>query len=122
MNEPVIKVENFDVIFDKGTPRETYALKNINIEINKGEYVSHYHSNLSKAGSISNISELLLNTISNINKTKPMSGVEASDQFFQNHIPISKETDDLSKTISDELKIPLGWLSFGKNRSDNKKV
>jgi putative ABC transport system ATP-binding protein len=39
MSEPIIKVEDLDVVFDKGTPKETYALKNINIEINKGEYV-----------------------------------------------------------------------------------
>lgn len=37
--KPIIKVEHLNVIFDEGTPKETHALKDINLEIFPGEYV-----------------------------------------------------------------------------------
>ncbi len=37
--QPLIKVEHLNVIFDEGTPRETHVLKDISLEIFSGEYV-----------------------------------------------------------------------------------
>lgn len=40
--EPLIKLENVNLWYDKGKPSEVHAMKNINMEINKGEYVSFF--------------------------------------------------------------------------------
>jgi putative ABC transport system ATP-binding protein len=37
--EPLIKVENLNIVFDQGTPRETHAIKDVSLEIYPGEYV-----------------------------------------------------------------------------------
>ena len=35
-----LKLENVSYIYEKGTTSETAAIKNINLEINKGEFVA----------------------------------------------------------------------------------
>lgn len=42
MEQPIIKLENVDMWYDKGKPSEVQALKNINMEINRGEYVAFF--------------------------------------------------------------------------------
>jgi len=42
MAQPIIKLENLNLWYDKGKPSEVWALKNINMEINKGEYVAFF--------------------------------------------------------------------------------
>ncbi|MEK7635943.1 MAG: ABC transporter ATP-binding protein [Patescibacteria group bacterium] len=41
-NQPIIKLENVNIWYDKGKPSEVQALKNINMEINRGEYVAFF--------------------------------------------------------------------------------
>lgn len=41
-NQPIIKLENVGMWYDKGKPSEVQALKNINMEINRGEYVAFF--------------------------------------------------------------------------------
>lgn len=41
----MIKIENLNVIFNKGTPDENHALKNINLEIDKGDFITVIGSN-----------------------------------------------------------------------------
>ena len=38
----IIKLENVNLYYDKGKPSEVWALKNVDIEINKGEYVAFF--------------------------------------------------------------------------------
>lgn len=40
--EPIIKLENVNFYYDKGKPTEVHALKDVNLEIGKGEYVSFF--------------------------------------------------------------------------------
>ena len=40
--EPIINVENINLWYDKGKPMEVYALKNVNLSITKGDYVSFF--------------------------------------------------------------------------------
>lgn len=42
MSQPLIKLENVDLYYDKGKQAEVQALKNINLEINEGEYVAFF--------------------------------------------------------------------------------
>jgi len=39
---PIIKLENVDFYYDRGKPTEVHALRNINLEIQAGEYVSFF--------------------------------------------------------------------------------
>lgn len=41
----MIKIENLNVVFNKGTPDENHALKSINLEINKGDFITVIGSN-----------------------------------------------------------------------------
>ena len=41
----MIKIENLNVVFNKGTPDENHALKNINLEIEKGDFITVIGSN-----------------------------------------------------------------------------
>lgn len=41
-NEPIIQLENVDLWYDKEKPSEVHALKNVSLEINKGEYVAFF--------------------------------------------------------------------------------
>lgn len=41
----MIKIENLNVVFNKGTPDENHALKNINLEINKDDFITVIGSN-----------------------------------------------------------------------------
>ncbi len=41
----MITIENLNVIFNKGTPDENHALKNINLKINKGDFITVIGSN-----------------------------------------------------------------------------
>ena len=41
----MITIENLNVIFNKGTPDENHALKNINIKIDKGDFITVIGSN-----------------------------------------------------------------------------
>lgn len=41
----MIKIENLNVVFNKGTPDENHALKNINLGINKGDFITVIGSN-----------------------------------------------------------------------------
>lgn len=41
----MIKIENLNIVFNKGTPDENHALKNINLEINKGDFITVIGSN-----------------------------------------------------------------------------
>ena len=41
----MITVENLNVIFNKGTPDENHALKNINLKINQGDFITIIGSN-----------------------------------------------------------------------------
>ncbi len=41
----MIKIENLNVVFNKGTPDENHALKNINLEIDKGDFITVIGSN-----------------------------------------------------------------------------
>lgn len=41
----MIKIENLNVVFNKGTPDENHALKDINLEINKGDFITVIGSN-----------------------------------------------------------------------------
>ena len=40
--EPIIKLEGINLYYDRGRPTEVWALKDINIEINKGEYCAFF--------------------------------------------------------------------------------
>lgn len=40
--EPIIKLEGINLYYDKGRPTEVWALKDVNIEINKGEYCAFF--------------------------------------------------------------------------------
>lgn len=40
--EPIIKLESINLYYDKGKPTEVWALKDVNIEINKGEYCAFF--------------------------------------------------------------------------------
>src|SRR3989344_2890921 len=40
--EPLIKLTNINHWYDKGKPSEVWALKNINLEVEKGEYVAFF--------------------------------------------------------------------------------
>lgn len=40
--DPIIKLEKVDFYYDKGKPSEVHSLKNINLEIQEGEYVSFF--------------------------------------------------------------------------------
>lgn len=42
MDTPIIKLENVNLYYDKGKPSEVHALKNINLEIAKGENVAFF--------------------------------------------------------------------------------
>ena len=41
----MISIENLNVIFNKGTPDENHALKNINLKINQGDFITVIGSN-----------------------------------------------------------------------------
>ncbi len=41
----MIKIENLNVVFNKGTPDENHALKNIDLEIDKGDFITVIGSN-----------------------------------------------------------------------------
>lgn len=41
----MITIQNLNVIFNKGTPDENHALKNINLKINKGDFITVIGSN-----------------------------------------------------------------------------
>ncbi len=41
----MITIENLDVVFNKGTPDENHALKNINLKIEKGDFITVIGSN-----------------------------------------------------------------------------
>jgi len=38
----IIKLDNVEVIYDKGTEAETKAIQQISLEIDEGEYVSFF--------------------------------------------------------------------------------
>lgn len=40
--EPIIKLENVNFYYDKGKPTEVHALKDVNLEITAGEYISFF--------------------------------------------------------------------------------
>lgn len=40
MSDPIIKLEHLDFYYDKGAPAEVHALKDVSLEIGRGEYVS----------------------------------------------------------------------------------
>ncbi|MBI2024219.1 ABC transporter ATP-binding protein [Candidatus Giovannonibacteria bacterium] len=40
--EPIIKLENVDYYYDKGLPSEVHAIKNVSLEIGRGEYMSFF--------------------------------------------------------------------------------
>lgn len=42
MSNPIIKIEHVNLWYDKGKPTEVHALKDINAEIDKGEYASFF--------------------------------------------------------------------------------
>lgn len=42
MSQPFIKLTNVDLYYDKGKQSEVHALKDINLEINEGEYVAFF--------------------------------------------------------------------------------
>lgn len=42
MEEPLVKLNKIEYFYDKGSPVEVHALKNINIEIKKGEYSAFF--------------------------------------------------------------------------------
>lgn len=42
MPQPFIKLKNVDLYYDKGKQAEVHALKDINLEINEGEYVAFF--------------------------------------------------------------------------------
>lgn len=41
----MIKIENLNIVFSKGTPDENHALKNINLKIEKGDFITVIGSN-----------------------------------------------------------------------------
>jgi putative ABC transport system ATP-binding protein len=42
--EPIIKMENVNLWYDVGKPNEVHALKDVNLEINRGDYVAFFGS------------------------------------------------------------------------------
>ena len=42
MSQPIIQLENVNLYYDKGKPSEVWALRNINMEVQKGEYVAFF--------------------------------------------------------------------------------
>ena len=51
----MIKLENFGITFNPGTPDENTALKNINLEINKGDFITVIGSNGAGKSTLYNI-------------------------------------------------------------------
>lgn len=42
MSQPIIKLNNVNLYYDRGKPSEVWALKDISMEINKGDYVAFF--------------------------------------------------------------------------------
>lgn len=51
----MLKLENINIIFNKGTPDENHALKGINLEINKGDFITVIGSNGAGKSTLYNI-------------------------------------------------------------------
>lgn len=41
----MIELKDIDIVFNKNTPDENHALKNINLKINKGDFITVIGSN-----------------------------------------------------------------------------
>jgi len=54
-NQTMIKLEDIGIIFNPGTPDENPALKNINLEINKGDFITVIGSNGAGKSTLYNI-------------------------------------------------------------------
>lgn len=55
MSESMLKLENIGITFNPGTPDENEALKNINLEINKGDFITVIGSNGAGKSTLYNI-------------------------------------------------------------------
>lgn len=42
MDQPIIKLEDINLYYDRGKPTEVWALKDVSLEINKGEYCAFF--------------------------------------------------------------------------------
>lgn len=92
----MLTLENIDIIFNKNTPDENHALKNVNLKINKGDFITVIGSNGAGKSTLYNIiagtysptsGKILLDTadgIKNITKEKEYKRAAYIGRIFQN--------------------------------------
>ncbi len=92
----MLTLENIDIIFNKNTPDENHALKNINLKINKGDFITVIGSNGAGKSTLYNViagtyaptsGKILLDTadgVKNITKEKEYKRAAYIGRIFQN--------------------------------------
>ena len=104
----MIKLDKVKIIFSQGTPLETTALNEIELQINNNEFVSVIGSN--GAGK-----STLLNTISGI--YQPSSGDIYIDDKHMNSNPVHKRANLVSRVFQDPLSGTCEDLTIEENFS-----
>jgi len=82
--DPIIKIENVNLWYEKGKPIEVHALKNINLEIERGDYVAFFGP-------------------SGCGKTSMLYAISGIDRFQEGRVLINNK--DISGLSNQELAI-----------------
>ena len=82
--DPIIKIENLNLWYEKGKPMEVHALKNISIEIERGDYVAFFGP-------------------SGCGKTSMLYALSGIDRFQEGRVLINNK--DISKLSNQELAV-----------------